>query len=100
MDRQFNEWKLGLERLWSAAAPDYRAAARLVAEIAGESADATLRRAAAQALPGLRNAMAARAEGSARELAWRRLSAVRDVLHTLTAPRFGKRGATARSQTP
>ena len=43
MDRQLSEWKLALERIWSAAAPDYRAAACLVADIANISEEAMLR---------------------------------------------------------
>ena len=91
MDRQLNQWKLAVDRFWSATAPDIREAARLAAEIAGDGADETLRRAAAQALPSLRNAMLKGADRSTRDLALRRLSLVRDALHTLTAPRFGKR---------
>ena len=34
MDRQLREWKLAIERLWTADALDYRAAAQLAAEIA------------------------------------------------------------------
>jgi hypothetical protein len=91
MDRQLSEWKSGVERLW-AAAPDYRQAAQLAAEIARGAEDVTLRHAAAQALPSLRNACANKADQGAKDLAWRRFSLVRDVLHTLTLPRFGKRG--------
>ncbi len=92
MDRQLKAWKLALDRFWSAAAPDYRDAARLIAEIAGSNADAALAKTAAQALPSLRNAMLGGADRSTRDLAQRRLSVVRDALHVLTAPRFGKRG--------
>jgi hypothetical protein len=99
MDRQLREWKLGVERLW-AAAPDYRQAAQLAAEIARGAEDAALRQAAMQALPGLRNACANKADQGTRDLAWRRLSMVRDVLHTLTLPRFGKRGPPSKSLTP
>ena len=56
MDRQLMEWKLGVEALWSAATLDYREAERLAADIATASTDPTLRPAAAQALPSLRNA--------------------------------------------
>jgi hypothetical protein len=100
MNRQLSEWKLGVERIWSAAAPDYREAAQLAAEIARGSDDAALREAAAQAVPGLRNASLTGADRSAKELARRRLSVVRDALHVLTAPRFGKRGVGPKHLTP
>ena len=51
MDRQLAEWKLGVERIWSAAAPDYDEAARLATHMAGASEEAMLRQAATQALP-------------------------------------------------
>jgi hypothetical protein len=60
MDRRLAEWKFGVERIWSAAAPDYGEAARLAAEIAGASEEAILRQAATQALPSLRNASSLR----------------------------------------
>jgi hypothetical protein len=91
MDRQLTTWKALADRFWSANMPDYREAAQLTAEIASASDDA-LRHAAMQALPSLRNALAARADRGARDLAKRRFSLVRDRLHTLTAPRFGRRG--------
>jgi len=99
MDRQLTAWKAQADRFWSAAAPDYREAARLAAEISSAS-DEALRHAAMQALPSLRNAMAPRADRSARDLAKRRFSLVRDRLHILTAPRFGKRGGDAAPLTP
>jgi hypothetical protein len=92
MDSQLKAWKLRADRFWSAASPDYREAAQLIADIAGSGADETLRKAAAQALPSLRNATLARADRSARDLAKRRLGVVRDLLHTLAATPFGKRG--------
>jgi hypothetical protein len=91
MDRQLKEWKLGVERLWSASEPDYRKAAQLVAEIAGNSEEAALRRAATQALPSLRNAADKKADRIRKEQARRRLSGIRDVLHALSVPQFGKR---------
>ncbi len=100
MDQQLTAWKSAIERFWSAATPDYREVARLAAEIAAVSADETLRQAAAQALPSLRNASLTSADHRAREVARRRLSLVRDVLHTLTAPRFGKRGLAPKTLTP
>ena len=53
-----------------------------------------------QALPSLRNAAAGRPTAAPRTSRWRRFSVVRDVLHTLTVPRFGKRGAPSPSLTP
>jgi len=100
MDQQLKAWKSAIERFWSAALPDYREVARLAAEIAAGSADETLRQAAAQALPSLRNASLASADRRAREVAHRRLGVIRDALHTLTAPRFGKRGIAPRTLTP
>ena len=99
MDRQLTTWKALADRFWHADAPDYREAAELAAEIASASDDA-LRHAAMQALPSLRNAMAKRADRSVRDLAARRFSPVRDRLHTLTAPRFGKRGGETGALTP
>jgi hypothetical protein len=100
MDRQLREWKSGVERLWSATAPDYRDAARLLAEIARASEDLGLRQAAAQALPSLRDASLKGAGRGSKDLARRRLSVVRDILHTLTAPQFGKRRNTPVRLTP
>jgi hypothetical protein len=99
MDRQLPTWKALADRFWSAAAPDYREAAQLTAEIASAD-DEALRHAAMQALPSLRNAMAKRADRSARDLAKRRFSLVRDRLHVLSAPRFGKRGLDTGPLTP
>jgi hypothetical protein len=90
MDKQTIEWKRTVDRLWSAESLDYAQGARLVAEIA-RSEEPALQRAAAQALPGLRSACQKGADRTTRERARRRLSAVRDVLHALDAPRFGKR---------
>ena len=91
MDARLKEWKLAVERLWSAAALDHAQAARLAAEIA-RSADPRLAQAAAQAVPSLRAASLQGAERGTKALAHRRFGAVRDVLHAQTAPRFGKRG--------
>jgi hypothetical protein len=99
MDRQLREWKLSIDRLWSAA-PDYRQAERLAVEISRASEDATLRQAASQALPNLRNASLKRADRSSKDLAWRRLGLIRDVLHVATAPRFGRRADASKLLTP
>ena len=100
MDSQLKAWKLRADRFWSAASPDYREAAQLAADIAGSGADEALRKAAAQALPSLRNAVLKGADRSTRELARRRLSVVRDLLHILSATPFGKRGQTPEPLTP
>jgi len=100
MDRQLSEWKLALERIWSAAAPDYHAAACLVADLANASEEAMLRQAATQALPILRSASSEDADRSTREAARRRLGVIRDVLHELTTPRFGKRQTLSKSLSP
>jgi hypothetical protein len=91
MDRQLSEWKLGVERIWSADPPDHQEAARLAAEIATLSEAAILRQAATQALPILRSASAEDADQSTQDAARRRLGVLREVLHELTTPRFGKR---------
>ena len=90
MDRQLAEWKLGVERICSAAAPDYAEAARLVADMARTSEEAILRQAATQALLILR-AASANADPMTRAAARRRLGVISDVLHKLGAPQFGKR---------
>jgi hypothetical protein len=100
MDRQLAEWKLGVERIWLAAAPDYGEAARLAADIAGNSEEAILRQAAMQALPSLRKAALENADRKIQDAARRRLGLVRDTLIFLTAPRFGKRQERQRAPTP
>jgi hypothetical protein len=100
MDRQFSEWKLALDRIWSAAAPDYHEAACLAAEIASAAKEATLRWAAAQALPILRSAAHETADQTTQAAARRRLGVVREVLHALTTPKFGRRDAEPRIPTP
>src|SRR5260370_18708540 len=100
MDQQLKAWKSAIERFWSAATPDYREVARLAAEIAAGSTDETLRQAAAQALPSLRNASLASADRRAKEVARRRLSVIRGGPHTLTPPRFGKRRFAPKTPTP
>jgi hypothetical protein len=92
MMERLDTWKLGLERLRSADGADWSEAARLVAEIGRMSTDVTLRQAAEQALPVLRQA--ATADDPAIALAARRrVGVVLDVVHDLAAPRFGRRSA-------
>jgi hypothetical protein len=100
MDRQIKQWKRDLERLWSAAALDYRAAAQLAADIARGAEETPLRLAAAQALANLRSALLKTADRSTRDLAHRRFGIVRDVLHALDAPRFGRRGTVLAALSP
>jgi hypothetical protein len=92
MDARLREWKSAFDALWSASRLDDRAAARLVADLA-RAEEPELRDAAAQALPSLRAACLKTAGRSVHDLARRRMGTVRDVLHGLTGPRFGKRRA-------
>jgi hypothetical protein len=100
MDRHLQEWKLALDRIWSAAAPDYHEAACLAAEIAGAAIDVMLRQAATQALPILRSASHSIADQATLDAARRRLGVVREVLHALTTPKFGRRDAGLKLPTP
>jgi hypothetical protein len=99
MDRKLTEWKFGVDRIWLAATPDYVDALRIVAEIADVSEETLLRQAATQALPSLRNASTGNADGNTRDAARRRLRVVREVLHTLASPRFGRREASVKLPT-
>jgi hypothetical protein len=100
MDSKLAEWKLELDRLWSSTAPDYHEAARLAAAMASVSDEEILRQAAMQAQPILRHALLEDADQSIGAAARRRLGVIRDVLHDLTTPRFGKRQVAAPSLTP
>ena len=99
MDKHLSEWKHSVELIWSAAAPDYGEAACLAAEIARASAEAILRQAATQALPILRSASSADADHNTTDAARRRLGVIREVLHRLTTPTFGKRENSPKSLT-
>jgi hypothetical protein len=92
MDMQ-KHWKRETEVLGSSSPFDYRQAAALAAEIARHGADETLRQAAAQALPSLRGACLKTSDQMSRNVARRRFGAIRDALHALDAPRFGKRAS-------
>ncbi|QPF93310.1 J domain-containing protein [Bradyrhizobium commune] len=92
MMERLDSWKLALDRLRSADGADWLDAARLVAEIARMSTDATLRQAAEQALPVLRQA-ADNDDHNVAVAARRRIGVMLDVVHDLTAPRFGRRNA-------
>ena len=93
MMERLESWKLALERLRSADGADWAEAGRLVAEIARMSSDTMLRQAAEQALPVLRQAVDNDDHGVTLA-AQRRLGVVLEVVHDLTAPRFGRRNAT------
>ena len=56
MDPHIRHWKVAIERFCAASDPDYREIAKLIAEIAMTDIDETLRHAAAQVLPILRQA--------------------------------------------
>ena len=98
MELQQKHWKRDADRLWVASPFDVREAAVLAAEIARHAADETLRHAAAQALPSLRGACLKTSDQMSRNVARRRFGAVRDALHALDAPRFGKRAAVPASE--
>ncbi|MBI5265475.1 MAG: J domain-containing protein [Bradyrhizobium sp.] len=93
MTDRFDIWKVALERLRSTAAIDWNEAGRLAAEIARGSSDATLRHAAAQAVPILRQAALDPDNREITIAARRRLGVLFDVLHDLVSPKFGRRGA-------
>ena len=97
MDR-LDSWKLALERLRSAQFADWVEAGRIAAEIARTSSDATLRQAAEQGLPVLRQAVD-NDDHSVTLAARRRLGVVLDVVNDLTAPRFGRRNAAPKKLT-
>ncbi len=91
MDRYLSQWKLGVERIWSAAAPDYGEAACLAAEISRASEETILRQGSASSED---------ADRSTQDAARRRLGVIREILHTLTAPQFGKRESAMKVPTP
>lgn len=100
MDAQIKAWKCAADALAAAGIFDHRAAAQLAGEIARQGADATLQHAAAQALPPLRAAVAKGADRRTKAVAERRFAAIRDALHALTLPRFGKRESPDKVLTP
>ena len=100
MDRQLSEWKVEIDRIWSADAPDYGEAVRIASHMAAAGEEAVLRQAASQALPILRGAAHDDADQITRNAARRRLGMLRDVLHAFITPQFGKRQAALRLPTP
>jgi hypothetical protein len=100
MDSKLRQWQLELERIWLADAPDWREAARLADVMARISGETTLRQAAAQALPILRRAALEATDPEITDAAQRRLGIIRDVMHELTTPKFGRRDIPVRQLTP
>ncbi|OAF18152.1 hypothetical protein [Bradyrhizobium neotropicale] len=92
MMERLESWKLALERLRSGQSADWAEAGRLVAEIVRMSTDTMLRQAAEQALPVLRQAVD-NDDHSVTVAGQRRVGVILDVIHDLTAPRFGRRNA-------
>jgi hypothetical protein len=93
MDRHVGEWKHAVDRFWQAEGPDWTEVAHVIAAIAAGSEEPDLRHAATQAQPSIRNAASNPQDHMTRVVARRRLGVIRDVLHELTAPQFGRRGA-------
>lgn len=100
MNRRLAEWKLEVDRIWSAHAPDYGEAVTLAQLIADCAEDEALRQAAAQALPILRCAAEVGADHGTCVAARRRLGVIREVIAALTTPQFGRRSALPKSLTP
>jgi hypothetical protein len=98
METQLKRWELSIDRL-SSSSIDWEEATRLALDIASSAEDETLRHAASQGLPSLRNAALWAADDAAREAARRRLGVIREALHAVSAPRFGKRDATPKKLT-
>ncbi|MBI5322232.1 hypothetical protein [Bradyrhizobium sp.] len=92
MDRHVGEWKHAVDRFWQAEGPDWTEVAHVMASIAATAGEADLRHAATQAQPSIRNAAANPQDHMTRVVARRRLGVVRDVLHELVTPKFGRRG--------
>ena len=92
MMERLESWKLALERQRAAQSADWAEAGRIVAEIVRMSMDVTLRQAAEQALPVLRQAVD-NDDHSVTLAAQRRVGVVLEVIHDLSAPRFGRRNA-------
>jgi hypothetical protein len=91
--QQQQQWKDAADALWSASPFDYVEAARLAAEIAQQDTKGFLQRAAAEALPSLRRATAKKADHMTQTMARGRFGVMRDALHALGGPRFGRRRA-------
>ena len=92
MDRHLAQWRHAVDRFWQAEGPDWTEVAHVVAAIAAIADAPDLRHAATQAQPSIRNAAANPQDHMTRVVARRRLGVIRDVLHDLTSPKFGRRG--------
>ena len=99
MERHVGEWKHAVDRFWQAERPDWTEVAHVMAAIAATAEEPDLRHAAKQAQPSIRNAAASPQDHMSGVVARRRLGIVRDVLHELTMPKFGRRGS-AKMLTP
>ena len=100
MDDKLRQWQLDIERIWQATTPGWAEAARLAEVMARTASDVLLRHAAAQALPILRHAAAEGGDAEIAIAARRRLGILREALHTLSAPKFGRRDIPAQVSTP
>ncbi len=100
MDRQLAEWKVEIDRIWAAAAPDYGEAVRVASHMASAAEEVVLRQAASQALPILRAAAHGDGDHVTTDAARRRLGVLREVLASLLTPQFGKRQTLAKLPTP
>jgi hypothetical protein len=100
MDQQLRDWKFEVDRLFAADTPDWHEVVRVVTSIAGAGENPTLRLAAMQSMPSMRNATSRWADAEARLVARRRLAIVLEVLNTLTTPQFGRRGSATKPLTP
>jgi DnaJ domain len=100
MNQRLAEWKLEIDRIWSAHTPDYDEAVALAREIADCAEDEALRQAASQALPILRCAAQDSADHATCVAARRRLGVIREVISALTTPQFGRRSALPKLPTP
>jgi hypothetical protein len=100
MERRLAEWKLELDRIWSAHAPDYGEAVQLAQQIVSSDEEETLRQAASQAMPIFRRAAHEDAGHATRAAGRRRLGVIREVISALTTPQFGRRKAALKALTP
>ncbi|MDO9062631.1 MAG: hypothetical protein Q7U92_26900 [Bradyrhizobium sp.] len=100
MDGKLRDWQLDLDRIWQAEAPDWNEAARLADVMARTGEDVLLQQAATQALSILRHAAAGTGEPGIADAARRRLGIIREVLHGLTTPKFGRRDIPVKALEP
>ena len=97
MDRHVGEWKHAVDRFWQAEGPDWTEVAHVIAAIAAdERGGPTCAMPRSQAQPSVRNAAANPQDHMTKVVARRRLGVIRDVLHELTTPKFGRRGTEPR----